>query len=107
MCAQAVLQHVLDRCPRLVSLEMPAAEQPSAQPLSAPEQRSAHLVAQRLSRPAGAWTLQQLPATLSELCLTECGWVTPVLAPRGWGSRFATGGRDWDLGKVVRGPRSS
>ncbi|EFJ47293.1 hypothetical protein VOLCADRAFT_92032 [Volvox carteri f. nagariensis] len=71
-CPSAALQQLLERCTRLEALEMPAAEQSSApEPLlSAAEQG--------LSRPAGAWVLQQLPVSLTHLSLTECGSLQPT-----------------------------
>ncbi|GIM08949.1 hypothetical protein Vretimale_12855, partial [Volvox reticuliferus] len=75
---QGTLHRLLDRCPRLQALEMPAAELPSEGPLCPGEHDNTQLVAQRLSRPAGAWTLQQLPASLTHLCLSECGSLHPT-----------------------------
>ncbi|GIL62397.1 hypothetical protein Vafri_16615, partial [Volvox africanus] len=75
---QATLHRLLDRCPRLQSLEMPAAELPTEGPLCPRERGNTQLVAQRLSRPAGAWTLQQLPVSLTHLCLSGCGSLHPT-----------------------------
>ena len=72
---QDALHALLGRCLHLAALALPARELPSSCPLGAAEQRApAELVAARLSRLPGAWALQQLPCSLTELSLTHCGW---------------------------------
>eukprot|EP00198_Chlamydomonas_reinhardtii_P006767 XP_001696103.1 predicted protein [Chlamydomonas reinhardtii] len=75
---QDALHALLGRCLHLAALALPARELPSSCPLGAAEQRApAELVAARLSRLPGAWALQQLPCSLTELSLTHCGWIHP------------------------------